>query len=336
MWYLYFAMNEREIKKNFQRIYHEQNKKILRVIILFFLTGFCLTRGHGIFLIQETQKTEIKISTVVSQIEIPLNRTFELKVTLSWIGDSAKYTVVNFENPILTNFDIVGTSATNRSELVNNQIHIFKDSIYTLQPKELGMGYVEGVIVKVHDNIVDKDETLSTQRIPVEVVDPVPEKGEEGIGWLFILIPFMVLILGSSFFFWFRRRRRYQKKSVEEPILPIESHFLEELRGQLDLNHPDLQGDFSTLSKLLRRYLEEKFSLRALELTTDKLLDSLGETPLEQHQIDSVKEILARSDEIKFSGIQGTQEELTRFYTLIEGILENLLHISKEEINKES
>jgi hypothetical protein len=114
---------------------------------------------------------------------------------------------------------------------------------------------------------------------------------------------------------------------VEEPILPIESHFLEKLRGQLDLNHPDLHEDFSTLSKLLRRYLEEKFSLRALELTTDKLLDSLGETPLEQHQIDSVKEILARSDEIKFSGIQGTQEELTRFYTLIEGILENLLNI---------
>jgi hypothetical protein len=286
--------------------------------------------GHIIFPIQETKKTEIKISTRVSQTKIPLNRTFELKVTLSWIGDSGMYTVVDLENPMLTNFEIVGTSTTSRSELVNNHTQIFKDFTYILKPKELGMGYVEGVLVKVHDNTVNEDETLSTQRISVEVVDPVPEKDEQKTGWLFILIPFIVLFFGLGLFFWHRKRGVFRKKTVEEPAQPVESHFLEDLRIQVDLNKPNLHEDFSTLSKLLRRYLSEKFSLRALELTTDKLLDLLEETAMEENQIGSVEEILERSDEIKFSGIQGTQEELTRFYTLFEGILENLLRKSVE------
>ena len=35
------------------------------------------------------------------------------------------------------------------------------------------------------------------------------------------------------------------------------------------------------------------------------------------------------ADEIKFSGTEGSKEELSRFYTLIEGILEKYLRITE-------
>ena len=117
--------------------------------------------------------TKIEISAKIEAIQVALNRTTKLYVTLSWIGGPDRYSITNFDNPVLTNFDIVGTSTVNRTEVINRQTHVFKDYIYTLQPRDLGMGYVEGVIVKCRNLVLERDVNLVTQRISIEITDPI-------------------------------------------------------------------------------------------------------------------------------------------------------------------
>lgn len=271
---------------------------------------------------QDSYSTAIVLTSSVSHTKVPLNRTVELKVTLSWMGDSGKYSVVDFENPSLTNFEITGTSTASRTELIKDQTRVFKEYVFTLKPKELGMGYVDAVNVQVRNTAADSREDLKTQRIPVEVIDPIPEpKERENI--LITLLSIGIVIVVAGFVIWINRRREKAKHVEAAPPPPIELAYLEELKTQFNLDHPNLHDDFFKLSKLVRRYLTIKYSVRALELTTDKLFSAIEETGMAENQLMSIKKILTRSDEIKFSGTDGTHEELSQFYTLFEGILQS-------------
>ena len=301
-------------------LYYSNNKLLYICFTLFFIIYQDLPA------VQEEKNSQITISASVTQTQVPFNRTLTLTVTISWIGSSQRYDSINFDNPAFTNFEIVGTSTTSRTETDQ----VFKDYSYTLKPVELGMGYIESVVVKVRDNILDKEETLVTQRIPVEVIDPVPEPGEKNYNWLIYTLIFMVVVFGMGWVFWRKKRNRNQE-AEQEPQQPIELLYLNELKEQFNLDQPNLSEDFTKLSKLFRRYLTEGFGIRALEATTDELGRALSDTPLEENQITSIREILIRSDEIKFSGVNGSPEELNRFYTLFEGIIETFLRKAETE-----
>ncbi|MEE9169750.1 MAG: hypothetical protein V3U73_08280 [bacterium] len=270
----------------------------------------------------DSSSTRIEISTSVEKTQVPLNRTMKLFVILSWIGDPDRYSIVDFDNPALTNFDIVGTATVNRSEVIDNQTHVYKEYVYTLKPRELGMSYVEGVIVKCRDTVLNREENLVSQRISVETVDPLPDPKEATPIWQYAIPALVLLALTGSVLLWLRRRRRAAEEIEIPQGPPLEEAYLQNLGSDINLEHPNLNDDFATLSRLLRRYLTEKFQIRVLEGTTEDLVLELGEIDLEDHQVSSIRELLTRCDEIKFSGMEGTREELNRFYTLFEGLLQ--------------
>lgn len=276
---------------------------------------------------QDSTSSQIRIDTSVNYTKVPLNRNLKLRVVISWVGDSDRFDVLTFDNPALTNFEIIGTATTSRTEIDT----VYKEYDYTLTPNQLGMGYVEGVVVKAHDKISDKDVSLVTQRIPIEVIEAVPEPGETDLTWLFVVLAIFIISIVAYLVIRQQNKRKKARAVAEEQAIPLETRFLEDLRGQFSLDHPDLHEDFSRLSKLLRRYLTEKFQIRGLKATTDELTQQLTGTAMEQNQIESVREILIRSDEIKFSGMEGSKEEMSRFYTLFEGMLESFLRKAETE-----
>ncbi len=309
-----------------------QNRYRFIVVVwawMFVWGSLWLTNVPNLSAVQPDLPAQIAVSCHVDQTKVPLNRLLTLQVTISWLGNSDRYTVIQFDNPALTNFDIVGTAAVNRTEVVANQAHVYKDYTYTLKPRELGMGYIEAVILKAHDNLLNQDENLVTQRLPVEVTERLPEPGEGLPVWLYLVIVLVIVVLPLVLIFWWRRRKRLQQVVVPEPVPPAETRYLDELRKQISINQPKLHTDYAILSRLLRQYLTEKYRIRGLEATTAELVRELGTTGLAENKIASIQEILLRSDEIKYSGTEGTMAELTRFYTLIEGILEEGLRKEK-------
>jgi hypothetical protein len=305
-----------------------KNKKRDIGILIFPAALFLLIISSGLFSLayyQPSQETSLSLSAAVDRTKIPLNRLLNLKVTLAWTGDPGIFTILSFNDPVLTNLEISGTSTSNRTEASEQGTRVIREYEYALKPKGLGMAYIESVSIKVHNNLEETDETLLTRRIPVEVVDPVAET-EKGENWLLYLVIFFLAAAGVLLTMFYIRKKKIQKKSIpQDSQEPTEILYLDELRNTWDLDNLNLDQDFSTMSRLLRRFLSEKYKIRAMETTTDELVEELQATDMHENQIQSIKEILSRADEIKFSGTKGNREEFTRFFTLIEGMLETIL-----------
>ena len=299
-----------------------QSLKIYALILTIFIISSGLPALHQN---QSEQETHINISASVDQTKIPLNRMLKLKVTLAWIGEPGTFTVLNFNDPVLSNLEVTGTSTSNRTEAQKKSTRVIREYEYSLKPEGLGMAYVESISVKVLNNLTETEETLQTRRIPVEIVDPVAEKNKERNWLLFLIIFLTAAVITFLILISIRKKKNSKGSQLSEIQEPLEKKYLDELRNNWNLDNLNLREDFSALSRLLRRFLTEKFRIRAMEATTDELVEELKSTAMQENQIQSVSDILSRTDEIKFSGIIGKQEEFSSFYTLIEGMLETYL-----------
>ena len=99
-------------------------KKLVICLSLIFFCVFC----NNIVLAQEG----IKLSTSLADSEIPMNRTVELIIKLEWDGDATKYEIEPFDNPPLTNLQIVGSSSSNRSGESDGKKYSVKTFNFTL------------------------------------------------------------------------------------------------------------------------------------------------------------------------------------------------------------
>ncbi len=275
-------------------------------------------------------KSQIKIATEIDKKVVPLNRTVILHVTLSWLGDPDRYEITDFENPALTNFDIVGTATANKTEVVGGQTLTRREYEFKLKPRELGMGYVEGVVVKYKDRTTGQSGSLITNRIGIKVTDAVAET-QAAVHWpgTILLIALIIIAAGILWFFFVYRKSR--SKPVQPEIVPlIEETYVNKLKELIDFNSPDLKNDFGRLGKFLRGYLAEKFNLPAKQTTTAELVQEMKNRGMDEQLISRTNEVLGVADAIMFSGGEGSREELEKVYGSVEALLEHQLREAQE------
>ncbi len=298
------------------------NRRIFFFLIVFLSILSLAVAQDSLKVAQQPAPENIKISTQVDRTTVPLNRTLTLHVSLKWDGDPDRYQILDFENPALTNFEITGTATSNKTEVVNGKVVTHRDYEFTLKPRELGMGYVEGVIVKYKDGISGKQHSLVTQRISLKVTDPVPE-GHSATHWptAILYVALLIIFAGILWFFLIYRKSKKSIPEIEE-VPPVEETYLKNLKELIDFSNPDLKNGFSQLSKLLRNYLSEKFDLPAKQATTQELLKEMNNRKMDEKLVYQTKEVLSVADEIKFSGGSGSREELEKIYGSVESVLE--------------
>jgi len=268
----------------------------------------------------------IRLSASVDKNEVPLNRTLVFTIRMEWFGELDKYEVHQFDNPLVQNLEIVANASSNRVADVGGKNNSVLDYDFTLKPKSLGMGYVEGVIIKYTDRETNKEYRLITNRIEIKVVDPLPEPGSKN--WLLWLAGVLVLSAASAgAVLQMRRKKSEREKKAQEDAaaaIPMEEGYLAQLREQVNLQNPDLDvsSGFSYLARLLRQFLTEKINLPGLEATTEEVIQALHTKSLDERFELEISEILAQADLVKFSGGNISKSELDRAYTLFEANLQ--------------
>lgn len=277
-------------------------------------------------------ESTIGISTEVDKKEVPLNRQVICSVIVEWTGDIKRYQISEVENPIVENFEIVKTSAADRRLSEGGVIKAARIYEFVLQPKSLGMGYIENVIVQYIDNVTGEGESLITPRLNVKVIDAVPEPGSKN--WMIKWLVLAVVLLAIFILLWVWRMKvqeRKRKAAEAVKVVALEEEYLTQLRESVNLKSPELKINeaFGLLSKITRKYLSQKYQIPALESTTEKIIAELSGFNLDQAVINNIQEILAVSDVAKFAGSAGNRAELDRAYTLLEAILERNLGEAK-------
>lgn len=146
----------------------------------------------------------------------------------------------------------------------------------------------------------------------IETSGPVDLPGVDP--WVYWLAAGSVLLAAlAGFLFW--RKRRAKARFDEAPPLPHEVAYreLDKLLAEDLIRKGQAKLFYLRVSNILRRYIEERFGLRAPERTTEEfLVDLRGSDELERRHQDLLKTFLEHCDLVKFAGHRPSDEEIER------------------------
>lgn len=270
----------------------------------------------------------VQVDAYVEPNAVPLNETLLYTIQVQWQGGLDLIQIEDIEAPVFSNFDVIGTGSANRIQADASGKESVKEIRYTLQPKTLGMGYIESCYLNYKEVETDQIYTLSTQRIGVEVLPSVALPGEKQFPMIPVLIATGLLLAAGIGCLILRRIKNRPDESDGIQSL-IEEDYLNRLKIKIDLKTTNRSEAIGTVSKIYRKYLSEKFDIAALEATTQELILSLCSLDIEENLIRKSEELFKKADVIKFSGKKATQAELDEAYTTVEAVLESQLRLSQ-------
>jgi len=164
--------------------------------------------------------------------------------------------------------------------------------------------------IEVRPMVVDTAEAIFDIKGPIE--EPFSFVDWVKNNWMWIALV-LVLLIGGILLIRFLKNR--PEKVIEEEIKPIiPPHVtalekLEKLRedklwqtGKVKLFH-------STISEIIREYLEQRYGVMALENTTDEIMQSIRYHGLLANQTTKLNQLLVLSDLVKFAKEQPLANE---------------------------
>ncbi len=261
---------------------------------------------------------EIKLSV---QISHPRN--------FSIVTPSPKTSVASFEIK-----SVAAASSRDVGEMVE-QTFVLKLTVFQLGEQQIppfpvyftdpggrsGQVWTEPVSIKV----------VSVIKNPKEKTDIRPIKGPISFD-LTALRTLILALLDLMLIIWLIVKivlRRRNKKLIDLESLkpPHERAMLElgRLQGKALLSDGKVKEFYSELADILRRYLERRFQVETLELTTFEIVKTLKEKEFSSDLIEKIKELLESSDLVKFAKYvppRSWEERLT-------GILSNIVEKTK-------
>lgn len=144
----------------------------------------------------------------------------------------------------------------------------------------------------------------------------------------------MILMIGSlvlglallaTAYWLYRKRKQGQPIFRKELLRPAHEIALEDLQKFLESNllqDGEYKIFYSGLSDIVRRYIERRFFIKAMEETTTELLTSLTEEQFPNEQIGLVQEILSACDLVKFAKYAPANSETESTVQLIRNFIE--------------
>lgn len=144
----------------------------------------------------------------------------------------------------------------------------------------------------------------------------------------------MVLMIGSlvlgivalAIAYWLYRRRKQDQSVLHKEILyPAHEIALEDLHKLLAtglLQNFQYKLFYSELSDIVRRYIERRFFVQAMEETTTELLASLKEEQIASGNVNMVREILNPCDLVKFAKYVPVDSETESTVQLVRDFIE--------------
>lgn len=206
---------------------------------------------------------------------------------------------------------------------------------YRLQPPSSGKQTVPPILIEYVDRRPGEREApegydayeLLTERIEFEVKSVIPKDAKADLKpplgklgpreappaprWPWVVAALVLLAAASPFAVraYLSWRRKARQRSAYEIARARLQRLLDSPRPKAE----QIDAFYVELSGIVRRYLEDRFDLRAPELTTEEFLASVGESPdLSRDHQALLREFLRQADLVKFAGVQPSDDDIER------------------------
>ena len=205
----------------------------------------------------------------------------------------------NFNDTLVKGLEIVQSDFDTLSEEIIQKIIItsWDSGSYYIPPvKFSATSKSNALIINVLLPNIDANSELKDIKGPLD----------DNIGWSDIW-PWLVLILIillSIFTYkkYFNKKKKtvVVKKNIQTPAHILALNALKKLENKKLIDKKDIKEYYSSISEIIRRYIENRFNFPALELTTYEILNIVTSIIKKEESI-SLKNILEISDLVKFA-----------------------------------
>ncbi len=291
--------------------------------------------------VRSTQQApqQIKLNTFVEKSTVPLNGIVIFRVELSWPGELSRYQIEPVSQPILTNLLLEGSGSENRLEPVGDgQFMAVKAITYRLKPLEMGMAYIDGVVIKYKDRQTGEEDQLKSQRVMVEISEPVAENGTGKVR-SYVYLSLLIIFFAAILYFiivYFRKKKQVRESVV--PVISLPEAYLNRLGQEVDPRGTNLNEMTGLLSQIFREYLNQEFGIHTRESSTKEIVSQLNELNLDETDRHNLVGVFEKLDLIKFAGKNVDAADFTNIYGTIEAFLikrKQLLDNRQVEIKEE-
>lgn len=291
------------------------------------LYALIVAAGDGISKVSELGP--VRVTTTLSPadptlgdeitLEIRVEAEPQVEVLMPEFGEALdRYTILNFVP----------------RQLIDDDGKSVLTQVYTLQPYLSGTQSIPPILIEFVDHRpgqrsapedADAYEIL-TDRIDFHVRSVVPANAarelKPPLGELDLAAPrgrsrlvagllggaAVVLAAGLAWIVWQRRRRRARRRNAYEVARARLDRLLARPWPQ---DAPAIDSFFVEISSIVRRYLEDRFELRAPELTTEEFLEVAGSANrLSRDHQSLLRDFLHQADLVKFAGARATESEI--------------------------
>jgi LPXTG-motif cell wall-anchored protein len=303
---------------------------IFSLIIIGFLLGPVFSQSDD-----ETGQSEIQLRTYIEEESIPLNREVIFHIELNWPGDLSRYKISEIVEPTVTNLATRGSGSSNKVRTDGDgKLKSIKEITFYFRPLEMGMAYIDGVIINYQDTATQKDESLISSRIGVKIIEPLPESSQNNTFTTLLGTAFFLLMIGLAIYFYLRYRKKQREareKALSEVKETVEEKYLRLLKETVHFNTDNIKDSLGDLAHLLSGYISERFNIPASSMSDESLFQALAERELSEESLSRIKDFYAKASLVKFAGESVNESGFHRLYDTIELVLENQKSINTEE-----
>ena len=149
-----------------------------------------------------------------------------------------------------------------------------------------------------------------------------------GVDWTQVLAVFGIVLAAALLLFFVYRLFRKDEAPEPEPEPHVEA--LSALQGLPGLKL-DSRLFYFSLSEIARRYVERRFAVPALEMTSEEFSGELSELPLPVELRDRMFRLVRRWDICKYAGVPMDEDRRERDRILVRELVAMTVPVSGEE-----
>ena len=287
-----------------------------RLIIYIFLLFAALyaVNGKDIKVTSSFDSTRIYIGDQI-KFTITVDQPSDLRLNLPFFKDSLCRNIDILSGPVIDS--IIGNGRIKISE--KYLITSFDSGFYQIPPvfaemkndagiKRFYSDYSHLQVMRV--NVAPADTSLKI----FDIIEPyrAPVTIGEIIPWVLVVALITVLTLAAIRFI---RKLKKKETGVEKVENPDPAHViafreLEKLRNEQLWQKGEIKSYYTRLTEILRQYLENRYNVFSLELTTAETLEALVKTGFKKDgSYSQLKTVLNGADLVKFAKYKPEPEE---------------------------
>jgi len=189
-------------------------------------------------------------------------------------------------------------------------------------------------------------QEVSTDEITVEV-ESILESAEDKrdireiagpiafhikIPWYVQVILVLIVLAAGIAFFLFKRKKTQSIFVPPRPAHEIAYEALEVLKQKEYLKRREFKLYYIELSDIVRRYLENRFNLRAPEMTTEEFLNSVKDNKMLSYEHKSLlRDFLSHCDLVKFAKYEPPEKEAGLSFESAKRLIDQTKEETKQE-----